>query len=299
MIADTLSRAYLLSEPAPEKNNCDVFAVRQEEYLIKCMEEINMVEFLPITAERLADLREKTEQDESLQKLKHVIKVGWPDKKEEVPAEIGNYFHFKEELTIQDGIRFKGNRVIVPVALRPLMVKKVHSSHIGIEGCLRKARDVLFWPGMSAEIKDSIGKCDTCNSYQKNQQKEPLIPHDPQFARHGIPDTLYSDNGPQFSSREFQEFALDWQFDSQTSSPHYPQSNGRLKMLSSQQRNYSQRQRQAAKTHILPFLIGAIRHQPALELRQFKDCLGDEQRRYYRRLENCSNPKSWKVLRRS
>ena len=179
MIADTLSRAYLLNEPAPEKNNCDVFAVRQEEYLIKCMEEINMVEFLPITAERPADLREKTEQDESLQRLKHVIKVGWPEKKEEVPAEIRNYFHFKEELTIQDGILFKGNRVIVPVALRPLMVKKVHSSHIGIEGCLRKARDVLFWPGMSAEIKDSIGKCDTCNSYQKNQQKELLIPHDP------------------------------------------------------------------------------------------------------------------------
>ena len=138
-----------------------------------------MVEFLPITAECLADLREKTEQDESLQKLKHVIKVGWPDNKDEVPTEIRNYFHFKEELTIQDGILFKGNRVIVPEALRPLMVKKVHSSHIGIEGCLRKACNVLFWPGMSAEIKDSIGKCDTCNSYQKNQQKEPLIPHDP------------------------------------------------------------------------------------------------------------------------
>ena len=76
LIADTLSRAYLLNEPAPEKNNCDVFAERQEEYLIKCMEEIDMVAFLSITADRFADLREKTEQDESLQKLKHVIKVG-------------------------------------------------------------------------------------------------------------------------------------------------------------------------------------------------------------------------------
>ena len=84
-----------------------------------------MVEFLPITAERLADLREKTEQDEPLQKLKHVIKVGWHDMKEEVPTEIRNYFHFKEKLTIQDSIIFKRNRVIVPVALRPLMVKKV------------------------------------------------------------------------------------------------------------------------------------------------------------------------------
>lgn len=70
---------------------------------------------------------------------------------------------------MQDGILFKGNRVIVPAALRSYMVKKVHSSHIGVEGCLRKARDVLYWSGMSAEIKDSISKCDTCNTYQTNQ----------------------------------------------------------------------------------------------------------------------------------
>ena len=178
-IADTLSRALLPNEQTAEKKNCDVYAVKLEEYLIKAIEEIDMVEFLPITAERLADLREKTELDECLQKLKHVIRVGWPDTKEEVPSEIRNYFHFKEELTIQDGILFKGNRVIVLTALRSHTVKKVHSSHIGIEGCLRKARDALFWPGMSAEIKDSIAKCDTCNSYQTNQQKEPLIPHDP------------------------------------------------------------------------------------------------------------------------
>ena len=132
LIADTLSRAYLPNEPAPEKSTCDALSVRKEEYLIKSVEEIDMVEFLPITAERLADLREKTEHDESLQKLKHVIKVGWPDKKEEVPPEIRNYFHFKEGLTIEDGIFFKGNRVIIPAALRPLVVKKVHSSHIGV-----------------------------------------------------------------------------------------------------------------------------------------------------------------------
>ena len=90
LIADTLSRAYLLNEPTPEKDNCDVFAVRQEEYLIKCIEEIDMVEFLPITAEHLADLREKTAQDKSLEKLKHVIKVGWLDKRDEIPPKIRN-----------------------------------------------------------------------------------------------------------------------------------------------------------------------------------------------------------------
>ena len=47
-----------------------------------------------------------------------------------------------------------------------------------------------------------------------------------QFARHGIPDILITDNGPQFSSETFKRFANDYQFEHRISSPHYPQSNG-------------------------------------------------------------------------
>lgn len=46
------------------------------------------------------------------------------------------------------------------------------------------------------------------------------------FARHGIPDVFVSDNGPQFSSRVFAEFAQTYGFHHITSSPGYPQSNG-------------------------------------------------------------------------
>ena len=111
--------------------------------------------------------------------MKHIIKNVWPETKEEVPSEILGYFNFKEEISIQDGILFKGNQVIVPITLRPHMITQVHSSHLGIASCLNKARDVLFWPGMTAEIKDCVSKCETCNTYQTNQQKEMLIPHDP------------------------------------------------------------------------------------------------------------------------
>lgn len=46
------------------------------------------------------------------------------------------------------------------------------------------------------------------------------------FACHGIPDTVMSDNGPQFSSEEFKNFSKRWGFKHITSSPKHPQSNG-------------------------------------------------------------------------
>ena len=47
------------------------------------------------------------------------------------------------------------------------------------------------------------------------------------FSRTAVPDIFWSDNGPQFTSKEFRSFARQWGFHHQTSTPYYPQSNGR------------------------------------------------------------------------
>lgn len=46
------------------------------------------------------------------------------------------------------------------------------------------------------------------------------------FARHGVPEDVISDNGPQYSSGEFGTFARAWEFTHTTTSPYHPQSNG-------------------------------------------------------------------------
>lgn len=46
------------------------------------------------------------------------------------------------------------------------------------------------------------------------------------FSRNGPPQTVVSDNGPQFSGSPFQNFAIEYGFTHVTSSPRYPQGNG-------------------------------------------------------------------------
>ena len=51
------------------------------------------------------------------------------------------------------------------------------------------------------------------------------------FARHGIPEVVRSDNGPQFSAEEFAKFANCYGFQHVTSSPRYQQSNGQVERM--------------------------------------------------------------------
>ena len=46
------------------------------------------------------------------------------------------------------------------------------------------------------------------------------------FVHHGIPEILRADNGPQFSSQQFAEFAKQYDFTYTSSSPHFSASNG-------------------------------------------------------------------------
>ena len=50
--------------------------------------------------------------------------------------------------------------------------------------------------------------------------------HQVDFAHHGIPETVVLDNGPQFSSVQYAQFAKTYGFIHLKSSPLHPQGNG-------------------------------------------------------------------------
>lgn len=266
-LADTLSRA-----PLPNTTSRDEVLTIDKE-----VEEIHMVEFLPLRKASLDDIRKESLRDSTMQALEKVIREGWPETKIDLPCDVTPYFNVRDELSAQDGIIFKGDRCVVPKSLRPEVLSRIHRSHIGVEGCLRRARESVFWPGMNTAVKNFVRQCETCRTFEISQQKETLHPHEvpdrpwskvgvdlfetnnrhylvtvdyysnywevdrlessttskaviyklkQHFARHGIPNTVFSDNGPQFDSDEFRRFARDWEFNHLTSSPGHSQSNG-------------------------------------------------------------------------
>ena len=92
-------------------------------------------------------------------------------------------------------------------------------SRVGADFFFHKGSTYLLmidYYSRDVEICQVTKKVDTGETISKMQKA---------FSRQGIPDILFSDNGPQFSSCEFKQFAKDYGFEHITSSPRYPQSN--------------------------------------------------------------------------
>jgi hypothetical protein len=65
----------------------------------------------------LKELQEETRKDPVMQKLRHVILNGWPERKSHLSQSIQSYCDYREELTIHDELIFKRNKVVIPTAL--------------------------------------------------------------------------------------------------------------------------------------------------------------------------------------
>lgn len=171
-VSDTLSRAAL-PHPGPDTPHVQhaVFSAQAEFALLDQAQHLNVTNF------RFRQIAQHTDTDDVLQQLKTVVMDGWPDFKEDTPLAVRDYWAFRDELNVQDGVLYRGQCVVIPKALRAELLKRIHTSHIGGEACYRRARDTLFWPSMRAEIKDFVANCSACNEYARNQQREPMMSH--------------------------------------------------------------------------------------------------------------------------
>jgi len=147
----------------------------------------------------LQEIKSATEVDAELQALAPIITQGWPERRADLPSQLQVYFSFREELSIQDGVVLKGERIVVPSSLRQCVMDKVHASHLGIKGCLRRAKEAFYWPDIYKQITEFISRCRIYNSYKPEQQKESLKCHEiPTRLWQSISADLFELNGTHY-----------------------------------------------------------------------------------------------------
>ena len=163
-IADTLSRACVSQDESPI---CD------SDY------SIFSIENLPCSQRKLSELKEETLKDMELNILKDTVLRGWPENKKEINPRITHYWNFRDEISYFEGLMLKGEKVIIPKSMQKNVIEQIHQkSHLGINKCISRAKDVFYWQGMAAQIKDIVSQCAICNEFKSAQAKEPMIPHE-------------------------------------------------------------------------------------------------------------------------
>ena len=116
--------------------------------------------------------KEHTSKDQVMQQLLEYVMKGWPRMQKDCIEQLRAYHTFKEEISTIDGLLFKGQRLIVPSALRSKVLQVLHRSHMGVTKTQDRARSTFFWVGISKEIENVIGNCEVCQRYAKRQPKE-------------------------------------------------------------------------------------------------------------------------------
>lgn len=165
-IADLLSRAYI---------QCD--NTTDDPYINEMVHCVGLASHLQCTPEQKQELITESNNDTELSKLIEYTKNGWPDKKH-VSDSLQYYYKFRSEITVDEGLVFLNHRIIIPTTLRLNIMKMLHEGHLGTTKMKQTARNMYYWPKIDEHLDTYVRRCFVCQTYQNNNVKEPLLPHE-------------------------------------------------------------------------------------------------------------------------
>ncbi|KAL5491281.1 hypothetical protein EMCRGX_G016538 [Ephydatia muelleri] len=187
VIANTLSRA-----PSNEVYQ------EEKEFRAEIQAYVDLVvRNIPTSEPKMLEIKQAQQKDEICQKVIQYCQEGWPDKSL-VKGEWKQFFHVASELSVEDGLLLRGNRIVIPMALRAPVLNRLHEGHLGINKCRDRARESVWWPGLNRELEVKISMCTKCIK-SHSQKPEPLMMSKlPDLPWQKVATDLFSWKGSQY-----------------------------------------------------------------------------------------------------
>ena len=173
--ADALSRKkaevdVLSAWSGYDMEHLDMEDMLQAEVMINLVEVTgdakNQVEIMAADAEpklvTWQEMREATNNDMVLVKLREEIQRGMADSMHEVPAELKEFHRYRHGLLVMDGVVMYKQRLVVPGSLQKRVLETLHAAHQGVSGMINRAEQSIFWPSITTDITRTRAMCRTC-----------------------------------------------------------------------------------------------------------------------------------------
>jgi hypothetical protein len=123
----------------------------------------------------LDDLKVAAAADADYAELIAAIMDGFTVPRHQTPQSVRQFWKIREDLSVDDGLVLFGQRIVIPKSARRELLRKLHAAHQGIVRMKRRARQTVFWPGISNDITTLVESCQSCQERLPRQQKEPLM----------------------------------------------------------------------------------------------------------------------------
>ncbi|KAK3911011.1 hypothetical protein KUF71_020715 [Frankliniella fusca] len=163
-VADQLSRSYL-DETEPE-----------DPQMIEVIHSVTAN--CPVTKTNLECIREATAKDITLSCVIKYVQDGWPAQISKIPVDVRPYWSHKVSLHVENGILLLDSRIVVPLALRSIMLEKLHAGHSGVPKTVSRAQQSLYWPNYRTDIANFVDSCETCNKFARRKSPAELLQHE-------------------------------------------------------------------------------------------------------------------------
>ena len=89
------------------------------------------------------------------------------------------YSKYLEHFYVHDGVIMYHDRVVVPKSLRKIALDNLHGAHQGVSTMESRASKIMFWPGITEDIRRKRSACAECNANAPSQASLPSYPAAP------------------------------------------------------------------------------------------------------------------------